>query len=396
VGRRASGEGSIYRRSNGRWAGDIDVPNGSGARQRKTIYGKTQREVRDKLAAKRREIAEGGQPANDRITVGKYLQDWLISKRNTVKPRTWHTYELNVRLHAEPALGNVRLSKLTPEHLDRLYADQIKAGRSARSVRHLHTILHGALKQAVRRGLVPRNVTEFVDPPRAQRHEIRTLTVEEARAFLSAAADDGLEALYVLALTTGMRQGNLLALRWRDVDLAAGTVRVRGTLQRGFDNELEILDPKTKSSVRQVQLSQVGVDALTRHVGRQRAQRDAAGISWDDRGLVFTNEIGRPINASNLWGRSFRPLLQRAGIEGLRFHDLRHTAATLLLEQNVHPKVVSEMLGHADIAITLDLYSHVTPTMHAHAASEFDTLFGDAGSDLVAVNLAVNRVAENT
>ena len=208
------------------------------------------------------------------------------------------------------------------------------------------------------------------------KHQIRTLNAKEARQLLDAAGDDPFEALYVLALTTGMRQGELLALHWRDIDLTAGTLQVRGTLQRGADNELEIREPKTKSSTRRILLPQLAVDALVRHIGRQREKREKAGDAWDDRGLVFTNEIGRPVNALNLWGRSFRPLLKRAGIEGLRFHDLRHSAATLLLEQNVHPKVVSEMLGHTEIGITLDLYSHVTPTMQAGAASTFDNVLG--------------------
>jgi integrase len=384
--RRAAGEGSIFRRSDGRWAGSVDVGiDASGGRSRKTVYGRTQREVRDKLAAARRQIAEGGRPANDRITVAQYLQEWLTAKRSQVRARTWHRYESNVRLHVEPMLGHVRLAKLTPEDLDRLYADRLAAGFSPMTVRHVHTMLHGALKQAVRRGLVPRNVTDFVDPPRAPRHQIRTLDVDEAHRFLDEAADDPFEALYVLALTTGMRQGELLALSWRDVDLERATVQVRGSLQRGFDNELVISEPKTRSSTRQVLLSQLAVDALVRHLGRQRVQREAAGASWDDQGLVFTNELGRPVNASNLRYRSFVPLLERAGIEGLRFHDLRHSAATLLLAQNVHPKVVSEMLGHTDIGITLDLYSHVTPTMQAEAANALDRVLGNPSGPSVVV-----------
>jgi integrase len=384
--RRAAGEGSIHKRSDGRWAGALDTAIGTGGgRQRKYVYGSTQREVRDKLAAARRQVAEGGRPANDRITVGQYMNEWLTSKRTQVRPRTWQRYESYVRLHVEPGLGRIRLAKLTPEDLDRLYAERLAAGFSPMTVRHLHTVLHGALKQAVRRGLVPRNVTDFVDPPRAPRHQIRTLNAEEARRLLDAAADDPFEALYVLALTTGMRQGELLALRWRDVDLERATVQVRGSLQRGFENELVIAEPKTSSSIRQVLLPRLAVDALVRQLERQRKQRGDAGDSWDDRGLVFTNEIGRPVNASNIYNRSFRPLLKRAGIEGLRFHDLRHSAATLLLEQNLHPKVVSEMLGHTDIGITLDLYSHVTPTMQAAAASEFDRMLGDPSGPSVVV-----------
>jgi integrase len=392
--RRVAGEGSIFKRSDGRWVGTLDLgPDAGGKRARKTIYGKSQREVRDKLAQVRREIAENGQPSDGRLTLGQFLQDWLTSKRSQVRPRTWARYESYCRLHVEPRLGKVRLAKVTPEHLEKLYSQLLDAGLAPMSVRHLHAMLHGALKHGVRRGVIARNVTELVDPPLAPKHEIRTLSADEAQRLLQEAADDPLEALYVLAITTGMRQGELLALRWRDVDLRNGALQVRGTLQRGANNELEIREPKTNASTRRILLPQLAVDALARHTTRQRAQRERAGTAWDDLGLVFTNEIGRPINASNLTSRSFRPLLKRARIEGLRFHDLRHSAATLLLEQNVHPKVVSEMLGHADIGITLDLYSHVTPTMQAHAASAFDDLLGPR-ADLVAVNVAVNEVVE--
>jgi len=220
-----------------------------------------------------------------------------------------------------------------------------------------------------------RDVASLVDAPRIQRHEIHPLTPEQTDRVLEAARGDPLEALYGLAVTTGMRQGELLALKWRDVDLEGGSLSVHATLQR-VNGGLEISEPKTKRSNRRVELSQRTVAALRAHRARQKEARLRHLQAWEDTDLVFTNEVGRPIEATNLVSRSFQPLLKRAGVPRIRFHDLRHTAATLLLGKGIHPKIVSEMLGHSSIAITLDIYSHVIPTMQKQAATTMDALFG--------------------
>jgi len=238
-------------------------------------------------------------------------------------------------------------------------------------VAHLHAVLHRALEQAAQWGLTPRNVAKLVTPPRPARREMATLSPEQARASLEAAEGDRLEALYVLALSTGMRQGELLALRWRDVDLEGGTLQVRATLQRTRDG-FQFAEPKTARSRRQVALTKPAVEALRRHRSRQLEERLQMGAAWEDNDLVFANEVGRPIEAGNLIRRSFHPLLDRAGLQHIRFHDLRHTAATLALGKGVHPKIVAEMLGHSQIAVTLDLYSHVTPTMQRQAAEALE------------------------
>jgi integrase len=227
----------------------------------------------------------------------------------------------------------------------------------------LHRILHHALRDAMRWNLVARNATELVTPPRKAHHGFVTFTPDQARRFLDAVKGDRLEALYILALTTGMREGELFGLRWVDVNLAAGALHLVKQL-------------KTRSSRRQVLLVSVAVDALGRHLARQREERLLLGLGWDDHGLVFTNTVGKPLHPSNFLQRSFYPLLARAGLPRTRFHDLRHSAATLLLGLGIHPKIVSEMLGHSQIGITLDLYSHVTATMQQEAVRAFDGLFG--------------------
>jgi len=226
---------------------------------------------------------------------------------------------------------------------------------------------------------VYRNVAELVTPPRAPRYEMQVLDVKQSRALLRAADGDRLEALYVLALTTGMRQGELLALRWRDVDFQSAALSVRGSLSRSSAG-LTVVEPKTAGSRRHIPLGTIAVDALRRHRVSQAAERLLRGPGWMDNDLVFANEVGKPIEASNLRRRSFEPLLKKAGVPRIRFHDLRHSAATLLLSQGSHPKVVSERLGHSRVSITLDLYSHVTPTLQREAALAFDALMAGAAN----------------
>ena len=309
-----------------------------------------------------------------RLTVAEFLQQWLEAHKAAVRPRTWTRYEEYVRRHAIPAIGQVALSKLTPQRLQQLYADRLQVGLSPSTVHHLHAVLRTALAQAERWELVARNVATLVDPPRLERHEMRTLSPEEARVLLETVRGERLEVLYVLALSTGMRQGELLGLRWRDVNLESGTLQVRQALHATRDGYI-FSEPKTHRSRRLIQLGQRAVGALRRHRVAQAAERLRVGSAWKDNDLVFANEIGRPMDPSNLLKR-FRRLLEDAGLPRLRFHDLRHTAATLLLGEGVHPKVVSDLLGHAQIGITLDLYSHVTPTMQQAAADALDAVLG--------------------
>jgi integrase len=227
------------------------------------------------------------------------------------------------------------------------------------------------LNDATRWGSIARNVVALTSAPRVQRRQISTLSPEQTRLLLDAAIEDDLSAVYVLAISTGMRQGELLALKWQDINLDGASVHIRSTLHR-TKSGFVFNEPKTSRSRRQVVLTQTAVAALRRHRVAQAERRLEMGAYWQDQDLVFTNEIGGPVDAGNLRNRSFSPLLQRAALPKIRFHDLRHTAATLMLSRGIHPKVVSEMLGHSQIAITLDLYSHVTPTMQRDAAQLMD------------------------
>ncbi len=380
--KRGNNEGNIKRRTDGRWEARITTRDGT----RKSFYGRTRQEVARRLTEALRDQDQGLPVVGDSQTVEQYLTSWLESAKPTIKLSTWIRYERFVRRDALPTLGAIRLSKLSPQHLQALYAARLAAGAATTTVIHLHALLHLALDEALRLGLVQRNVTNLVNPPRRVREEMKALTPEQARRFLEAAAETPLEAFYVLAVMTGMRIGELLALKWRNVDLERHTAQVRSTVQR-LGPSLAFSEPKTARSRRKV-APQLAFEALHRHRARQAEERLAHGPAWDDLDLVFPNSVGRPMEHSNLRIRSFQPLLEKAGLPRIRLHDLRHTAATLLLLQGVHVKVVSEMLGHASIAITLDLYSHVLPDMQREATAAMDRLFSEDDAS-VGVNIGV-------
>jgi len=237
--------------------------------------------------------------------------------------------------------------------------------------------LHKALAQAVKWSLIPRNPADAVKAPIPSTKEMRPLSAQEARKLLEAACGNRLEALYVLAIHTGMRRGELLGLRWDDIDLDSSSIRVRRTLTRPENGKRFALGkPKTKKSCRTVRLTQRAVEALKRHRARQAEEKLKAGSLYQDQGLVFASVNGGLINPSNLRQRSFASLLKRADLPHITFHDLRHTCASLLFQRNVHPKFVQELLGHASVAITLDTYSHMLPGMGSEAADAMGEAMG--------------------
>ena len=366
--KRGNGEGSVYQTKNGLWRGSYWVPTAAGLKRR-YVSGKARQECSKKLT-KAMADRDGGLVFDaGSLTVGDHVTRWLEdSARGTVRVSTFERYEQIARLHVVPALGMIKLKSLTPAHLRNLYRERLDAGSAPASIHKMHTLLHKSLAQAVNDGLIPRNVADNLKLPRIDREEIDPLTAEEANRLIEAAAGDRLEAIYTIAIHTGLRQGELLSLRWEDLDLEAGALRVRRTLTR-TKGTYSMGEPKTKKSRRTVRLTTGAVAALRGHLERQLEEMDRLGSLYQPGGLVFASEAGGIINPSNLRNRSFTRLLRRAGLPpDTRFHDLRHTCATLLLSRNVNPKVVSEMLGHATIAITLDTYSHVLPDMQEKAA----------------------------
>ena len=271
-----------------------------------------------------------------------------------------------------PALGRLPLQKLAPQHVQAFLNEKLASHLSPRTVQYLRAVLRRALGQAVKWGLVPRNVATLVDPPHVSRPLIEPLTPEEARVLLAAAKGDRLEALFTVAMAVGLRRGEALGLRWPDVDLERGELRVQRALQR-IDGKLELVEPKSAMSRRAIRLPQVVIEALRTHRVRQLEERLRGGSQWREQGFVFTTSVGTPLDHGTVI-RRFHSILEKAGLRRQRFHDLRHCCATLLLVQGVHPRVVMEILGHSKVSVTLDTYSHVLPVLHGDAAERMDAV----------------------
>lgn len=279
-----------------------------------------------------------------------------------------------MRRHIVPSIGSIRLDKLTPDHVAKLHADSLRV-MSPSSVRSVHACLRSVLRTALERRLIEINPADAVHPPKATALPMQSLTAEDANRLLHVTEDEPLGALYVLALTTGMRLGELLGLRWSDIDLDAARLSVQVALIR-TGKWWYLAEPKTEHSRRNMTLPLRAVRALRTHATAQKRDRMAAGAAWEDYGLVFTNQWGEPLNGAHVTERMFKPLLRRAGLPAIRFHDLRHTAATIMLLQGINPRLVAERLGHSGVAITLDRYSHVLPSMQAMVADKLDEVFG--------------------
>jgi integrase len=369
----AKGDG-ISKRKDGRYMARYTVHTPDGPK-RKVIYGRKYKEVEKKLAEARGDAARGITYDAGSITVGDYLIGWLAdSVRNTVRQRTYERQESIVRVHLMPSIGGEKLRTLGPAHVRSLYRSKLDTGLAPRTVLHIHRTLSKALKQAVMDGLIPRNAAAPVKPPQARREEIRPLNRDQVCDLFEAVRDDRLEAMYIVAVTTGLRRGELQGLKWEDLDLEAGTLQARRTLSEPKGGY--IFEAPKSGKGRNIRLTQRAMVALREHRKRQLEERMERGTLWQDHGLVFPSSVGTPISGGNL-NRAFKGTLQRAGLpKSTRFHDLRHTCATLLLRQGVNPKFVQELLGHADISLTLNVYSHVLPDMGDAAAGAMDAALG--------------------
>jgi integrase len=358
--RRVKGEGSVYRRKDGRCMGEYVDANG----KKRYVSGKTKAEVRTKLRKLLEDRDAGIAYDSEGLTVERYMHRWLEFISDKVRPGTFKPYEAITRLHINPTLGSTKLDTLNALQLEKLYRQKLNEGLSARRVRYIHVTIRKALKDAVRLQLLSRNVADAAIPPRSVKQEIELLTQEQLRTLLDASRSDKLHALYVLAITTGMRQGELLGLQWKDLDLDAGTLRVNRSVYEGVINP-----PKTNPGRRTIRLSKLAIAALRQH------RINAAKLRISE--WVFPNASDTPIAHQNLHNRSWKPLLKRAGLpHSVRFHDLRHSCISLLLARGIPVKVVSEMAGHADVSITLSVYGHVLPDMQSTAADGIDEALG--------------------
>lgn len=369
--RRGHGEGTIYQLPDGRFRAAIDLGWSNGRRRRKYVTRRSRAEV-VKALKELMVLAETGRVSTRRVpTVAQWMETYLSEVASAkVRPSTLHRNREEIEHHIVPLLGRHRLDKLTPAHLMAFYRDRLTV-LSVGSVRRLHANLRRALNVAVRWQLIHTNPAALVEPPSLPHVEVRPYSLDEARKFLKAVDSLRLEARWIIGIALGLRQGEVLGLRWNDVDLAAGTLRVRGQLQRDPDTgDLVFVETKTARSRRTLPVPPTVLAALRRHQERQAAERLDAD-SWTDPGLVFATRVGTPIHPRNDY-RSFREIIRQAGLRQVRLHDLRHTAASVLLAQGVPARVVMEILGHSQISVTLNIYAHVAPEMAREAASRLE------------------------
>ena len=368
--RRGRGDGNIRRRPDGRWEGSVEVTVYGTGRRRKYVYGRARAEVAEKLRAAQQTVGEGLPVIDERVTVAKFLQSWLDQ---VVKPArgyaTWQGYEVNVRRHIVPVLGNRTLAKLSPADIQALLNMKREEGLAPRTVQYVHATIRAALGVATRWGLVARNVATLVEPVSVKRAPVVPLSPEEVETILATATEDRLGAFYTVALAIGLRPSEALGLKWADVDFAEGTVRVQRVLER-HGNTWTFEEPKSRTSRRTITLPRVCAEQLTAHRHRQLFERRSAE-TWEDNDLVFCTATGTPLDRSEV-SRRFAKLQEKAGVKHHRLYDCRHTAASFLLTQGIAPRVVMEVLGHSSFALTMDTYTHVMPVLMREAADAMD------------------------
>ena len=382
-GRSGRRRGTVKQSANGIWYFVVDVADDHGVRQQTRRRGfASQRDAQAALNKVLRDLAARTYVSPSRQTLKAFLKDdWLPAIERTLRPSTFDSYARNIRLHvAGHEIGNVPLQRIDAGRLNRLYADLLSGQTSRRpmaprSVQYVHVILHRAFRDAVRWDRLVRNPCDSADPPKpgkTHRSTMRTWRADEMAEFLAATASDRLSVAWWMLVTTGMRRGELLGLAWDAIDLDSGLASVRRTLvtteaRRKGDPGMSWSEPKTDKGWRTVALDRATVAALRSHRARQLEERLAAGEAYDDQSLVICDVFGRPIHPKTL-SYYFEHAVKTCGLKRIRLHDLRHSHATLALKAGVHPRVVQERLGHANVGITLDTYSHVNMPMQVEAA----------------------------
>jgi integrase len=371
------GTGTMRQRSDGRWEGRYWQLGSHGEWRRSSVQGRDKVDVERQLRAAivGRDTGAVAPPAG-KLSTGDYLKEWLASVEPTVRGRTFDSYSGIVRTHLLPRLARVPMSKLGPLHVQRLHSEMLAAGASPKTVRNVHSLLFSALDRAMRFRLIASNPVALVQPPRLAHREMTALTLTEARAVLAAAESDDLRALWRLAIAAGLRQGELCGLRWGDLDLDAGTVTVAGALEQRTGRKPVRAETKTARSRRTIPLDAATVEALHQHRARAAKAALAAGRSYDLSGWVFRRTRGEgPLSMSIVW-KAWRRLALKAGVRLVRFHDLRHTTATVMLAQGIDVRTVADVLGHSDVSTTLRTYVHSTEGASRHAAQVIGEALG--------------------
>jgi len=367
MAKRAAGEGSVFKRGK-RWVAQV-----GSCENRETKYFDTQREANDwrhKMIEQRR---QGLVFAGSKVPLANFLDEWLIVAKTSIRPNTYYHYTQVVNQHIKPTLGQISLKDLRPDQVQSLYTIKLAKGTSPRTTLMIHSVLHRALHHALRLGLVVRNVSDAVIRPKVPRKEMKTLDDYQVRQLFQVAEGTRIQMLLWMTIVTGMRQGELLGLKWEDLDWETSRIQVKRQVQRRKGEGLVFCEPKSAAGRRVISLGKDTIQKLREHKAEQYSERIMAGNKWQDHDLIFPSSIGTPLSQSNL-NRDYKQLLQEANLPDIRFHDLRYTAASLMLKQGISVKVVQERLGHSDAAMTLNVYSHVIPGMQREAAEKMDEI----------------------
>lgn len=366
--RRGNNEGSLYQRKDGLWCAQVSLEG-----RRLTKYAKTQKECRSWIKETIAKIDGGLTFEATLMTMERFFELWLNGKELSRRPGTVENYRKITSSYILPKIGQMRLQDLTPTHITQLYLLLKEEGKGARSVQAVHVILHCALKQAVREGLLGRNPVDAVDRPRVEQTETQILSEEQARQLLAIASGSLYETVFCLALISGMRKGELLGLKWSDLDLTKGTILVQRQLQLVKPEGYILVPPKTKAGKRQIKLGQGMLAKLENHRRNQEALKAAAGDKWKENNLIFTSSIGTYMDQSRVH-KEFKRLLTKAGLPDLRFHDLRHTSLSFLLENGTPVNTVQQRAGHSKASVTIDIYGHALAGSQNQAADRIDEL----------------------
>ena len=365
---RGRNEGSIFKRANGTWRAQISI-NG----QRASYGAKSKEECLVWLRKKQDQIEGGLTYDKSKTTLDNFLINWLDSLKVSVRYTTWEQYHRSINFFILPEIGKIKLIDLRPEHIQLLYNHLLDQKIGHYTVLKVHTVLHSALSYAVRIRVIPQNPASMVLLPKEPSNEMKILDEMQVNCLLATASGHRWEALYHLAVISGMREMELLGLKWIDLDWDKGTLKVERQLMRPHGEGIQFSSTKTKFGKRTIKLGVKAIAVLRKHADYQRQERIAAGDKWQEFGLIFTNHNGGPIQYRNLI-RNYKKLLQDAGLPSIRFHDLRHTAASLMLNHNVPVIVVSRRLGHARPSITLDIYGHLASNAQNEVAKIMDEM----------------------
>jgi integrase len=367
--RRANNEGTIfYREDRGSWVAQVSLSG-----KRLTKYARTQRECRDWVKETLTKIGNGLTYSGTQITMAKFIEMWMNGKELSQKPQTVNQYRMVIRLHILPKMGRMRLQDIQPAHLKQLYLAKKEEGRGERTVQIIHALMHDILKHAVKEGILGRNPADAVERPKAEETERRILTEDQARQFIIASTGTRFGTLFYMALMTGMREGELLGLKWEDVDWTKGQLHIRRQLQQLKSNGYKLVSPKSKAGVRQIKLGPGTLERLVAHREQQELQKECTGEPWEENGLIFPNTLGKPMAYKNMY-KEYKRLLRENNLPDINFHALRHTSLSFLLDLGTPVNTVQKRAGHSRASITTDTYGHSLSHSEDEAAEKLEEL----------------------